>query len=107
MFVVTSDVQEGSSREDFIEWYETVHIPDVTSTPGVTRADLYESIEGDNPSYLCAYEIEGDDLAEVMKGLRSNTKVLMSQGRISESFKLHMARPFVWRYASSRSQQGG
>jgi hypothetical protein len=103
MFVVTSEVKEGGSREEFVEWYKNVHIPDVTSTPGVPRAHFYESIEGTDPSYLCAYEIEGDDLTEVMKGVRVKTTELLSKGRIIQSFTAHMARPFAWSYSSPPS----
>ena len=100
MFVVTSDVKPGSSRDEFVEWYETVHIPDVTSTEGIPRAHFYESMEGTGPEFLCAYEIEGTDLTEVMKGVRAHTPKLVSEGRIIDSFALHMARPFAWRYSS-------
>jgi hypothetical protein len=100
IFIVTSDVKPGSSRAEFIEWYENVHIPDVTSSEGVHRAHFYESIEGSGPEFLSAYEIEGPDLTEVMKRVRAHTPKLVSEGRIIDSFALHMARPFVWRYSS-------
>lgn len=102
MFVVMSDVRAGASVDEFVEWYRDVHIPDVTSVDGVPSARLYESIEGANPQFLATYAIEGDDLTEVMKGVRAHTPVLISEGRIIDSFSLHLARPFVLRHSGGR-----
>jgi hypothetical protein len=100
MFAVLSDVRPGASVEDFVDWYTSVHIPDVTSVDGVPSARLYESIEGPNPQFLATYDIEGDDLTQVMKGVRAHTPKLISEGRIIESFALHLARPFAFRHGS-------
>jgi hypothetical protein len=99
-FVVMSDVKDGASRDEFVEWYQSVHIPDVTSVAGVPRAHLYESMEGPNPQFLAAYELEGPDLRAIMKDVRAHTPTLISEGRIIDSFALHLARPFAWRYSS-------
>jgi hypothetical protein len=67
LMVALSSAVEG--REDeFNEWYENVHIPDICSIEGVLNATRYELEEGGFPipqRYLTIYEIDrpGDEIA--------------------------------------------
>lgn len=99
-FVVTSDVKPGRSPDEYVEWYRTVHMPDVTSIDGVPAAHFYESIEGENPAFLAMYELDGPDLGQIMRDVRAHTPKLISEGRIIDSLALHMARPFAWSFSS-------
>ena len=47
------------------EWYETVHIPDLLATPGITSARRFKvvSTKTERPwPYVALYEIESDDI---------------------------------------------
>jgi hypothetical protein len=74
--LVFSNPAEGKDDE-FNEWYETVHIPDLLAVPGMLSAqryDLYDAeiyrAEGATPPehrYLVIYEMEGDVDAILLK----------------------------------------
>jgi hypothetical protein len=70
LMVALSSAVEG--REDeFNEWYENVHIPDICSIDGVLSATRYELEEGGFPipqRYLTIYEIDRPG-AEVMAAI--------------------------------------
>lgn len=67
LFLVFTNPTEG--REDeYNQWYDEVHVPDVVAVPGVKSAQRYQlapsgSEGGDTPPthrYLAVYEIDGD-----------------------------------------------
>ncbi len=56
-------------REDeFNEWYNKIHLPDVLKTPGFISARRYEAKEyrDGRGKYLAIYEIETDDIDKTM-----------------------------------------
>jgi hypothetical protein len=76
-FVVMTNPTAGKDAE-FNEWYNKNHIPDVLNVPGFVsghRFRLADAQAGGEASkaykYLALYEIETDDLAGVLKELRS------------------------------------
>jgi hypothetical protein len=73
VFLVLSNPTEG--REDeYNEWYEQVHLPDVLAVPGVAAAQRYRlaTMPEDSPipkpahQYLAVYQLDGDP-ADVMQ----------------------------------------
>lgn len=76
-FIVMTNSTAGKEAE-FNEWYNQQHIPDVLNVPGFVcaqrfcLADTQMRGEASNAyKYLALYEIETDDLAGVLKDLRS------------------------------------
>jgi len=76
LMVALSNAAEGRD-EDFNDWYENVHIPDVCSIEGVLSATRYE-VEGDNPAvphrYLTIYELGREGaavMADIVEGMSS------------------------------------
>lgn len=76
-FVVLTNATVGK-EDDFNEWYNKHHIPDVLNVPGFVsgqRFRLAETQMGGESSksykYLALYEIETDDLAGTLKELRA------------------------------------
>ena len=77
--------------EEFNDWYENVHIPDVLSIPGVLKARRYELADDqlgrrtrEYPyRYLTLYELDGDHRAIV----RAINEAIVS-GRFSISAAL-------------------
>ncbi len=67
--LVFSNAVEGRDDE-FNDWYDNVHVPDLLGIPGVLSAQRYDLLEtaiNKNPAmpppahrYLCVYEMEGD-----------------------------------------------
>jgi hypothetical protein len=67
--LVFSNPIEGR-EEEFNEWYDNVHVPDLLAIPGLLSAhryDLQDAAINRNPAmpapthrYLCIYEMEGD-----------------------------------------------
>jgi hypothetical protein len=76
-FVVMTNPTAGK-EDEFNEWYNTHHIPDVLNVPGFISAQRFcvaEAQMGGEKSraykYLALYEIETDDVAGVLKELRA------------------------------------
>ena len=76
-FVVMTNPTAGK-EDEFNEWYNTHHIPDVLNVPGFVSAQRFgiaEAQMGGEKSgaykYLALYEIETDDIAGVLKELRA------------------------------------
>ncbi len=69
LFLVFSNPVEGQEQE-FNEWYDSVHVPEVTAVPGIVsgqRFDLHERAADGAPTaqptthrYLTVYEMDGD-----------------------------------------------
>jgi hypothetical protein len=74
-FVVLSNPVAG--REDeFNEWYDKHHLPEILAIPGMSSAQRFRLSEpsaqvgADHPyRYLALYEIDTADIAEVIGGL--------------------------------------
>jgi hypothetical protein len=69
LFFAFSNPVTGKEQE-FNEWYDQVHIPELMAIPGISSAQRFSAhrAEGDpahTHGYLTIYEIEGDP-AEVM-----------------------------------------
>ena len=80
VLVVFSNPTEG--REDeYNEWYDTVHIPEVAAVPGVTSAARF-AIDDPTAShrYLALYELDrpGEDVMEEFTTRIGNGGIQMS-----------------------------
>jgi hypothetical protein len=74
--LVFSNAVEGRD-EEFNDWYDNVHVPDLLAIPGVLSAHRYDLLETEinrDPAmpapthrYLCVYEMEGDIDATMAK----------------------------------------
>ena len=75
-FVVLTNATTGKDDE-FNEWYNGQHIPDVLSVPGFVCAQRFRLADtqmGDKNKphkYLALYEIETDNLPAVLKEMQS------------------------------------
>ena len=76
-FVVMTNPTAGK-EDEFNEWYNSQHIPDVLNVPGFVSGQRFRIADaqmGGEASkaykYLALYEIETDDLAGVLKELRA------------------------------------
>jgi hypothetical protein len=76
-FVVLTNATAGK-EDDFNEWYNKHHIPDVLNVPGFVSGQRFRLAEtqmggksSESYKYLALYEIETDDLAGTLKELRA------------------------------------
>ena len=89
IFIVESNCADPLKEDEFNEWYNKTHLPDVLETPEIVRAVRNERIapsEG-QAKYLALYEIEADDLQAVMKALGENIKRKKDEGRWSDLYQ--------------------
>ncbi|HZJ27665.1 MAG TPA: hypothetical protein VFF40_11755 [Acidimicrobiia bacterium] len=74
VLVVYTAPAEGGEVE-FNRWYDELHVPQLVALPGFKSGTRYKVSEqqvrpGDPPGpYLALYEVEGDDLHDVVGGI--------------------------------------
>ena len=86
------------AREDeFREWYDDTHLPDVLRTPGFVSATRYRIKEFRNGrgKYLAIYGIETDDIENTMKVRLAQRAEAAKHGRSGDN-RPHLVRQ-VWR----------
>ena len=95
LLVVETNCIQPEKENEFNEWYNNTHVPDVLKTPGFVRATRYEN---SNPAegrgkYQALYEIETDDLGKTMAELVEHVDKLKEQGRMSELLSVVTGTP--------------
>ena len=84
-YLALSDPVEG--REDeFADWYENVHIPQILDVPGFVSAQRFGAVDSGKGTprrrrHMVIYEIEADDPAPVLAALaarRGTDRLTMS-----------------------------
>ncbi|MFC2042345.1 DUF4286 family protein [Chloroflexota bacterium] len=93
------------SREDeWNDWYDNVHIPDVLETPGFVAGTRYKTEkpkEGRGP-YLCIYEIETDDIDDTMALRLATREKERNQGRYKDDLTVRIQRDILYRQIRPR-----
>src|SRR3974390_693246 len=56
IFMVYVDI-DAQHVQEFNKWYNTEHLPELLSVPGILSAARYEAVKG-GPQYLACYELE-------------------------------------------------
>jgi len=74
---------DPSREEEFNDWHNNVHLPDVLKTPGFMAARRYIAKEyrDGRGKYLAIYEIETDDIDKTMALRREFRQKEVEQGR--------------------------
>jgi hypothetical protein len=72
VLLVQSQASDPEREEEYHEWYEQMHIPQLCEIPGITGVRRFALIGGgfgdadsSIPTHLAIYEIEADDLEAV------------------------------------------
>lgn len=83
LFLVFSNATSEAQVREFNRWYDEVHVHEVLRVPGVRAATRYE-IDDDQMQpgadaaigrrFLCAYEIEAEDLGGVRDALMATSR---------------------------------
>lgn len=95
--LIFSNAKDGRDDE-YNEWYDTVHLPDVLAVPGVRSGVRYHAkgMNGRASSehrYLAVYELDRDPEA-VLKELGERSAA--NPSRMSDSLDLSSVRITVW-----------
>ena len=82
-----SDCKDPAREEEFNEWYDNVHLPDMLDVPGMISATRWasaQSLEGQRRKYLALYELETDNLESFNSSVKERGMWTMQQGRFSD-----------------------
>ena len=97
VMVVPSTAKSGRDDE-YNDWYDSTHIHDICSLPGVKSGRRFTAFEGSpNPTpgpYLAIYEIETDDLQGLMAEMFRRSQA----GEMSVSDALDFESAQIWFY---------
>jgi hypothetical protein len=104
LFVVESNCADPLKEDEFNEWYNKTHLPDMLETPGVVRAVRYQRIDPSEgqAKYLALYEIETDDFQALAKAAGENMEKKKAEGRDSDLLQGTSSGTFKQIYSLSK-----
>src|SRR5437879_13767779 len=79
IFMVYVDI-DAQHVEEFNEWYNKEHLPELLSVPGILSAARYEAVKG-GPQYLACYELESVAVMQTPAFTRSEERRVGKEGR--------------------------
>lgn len=103
LLLVLSNAADGRDDE-FNAWYDSTHIPELLTVPGVVGAERYTlaSVEGPEPAhrYLAVYRLDGDP-AEVLAEFRR--RAVSGEITMSDTLDLTTVSLTAWRPSAADS----
>ncbi len=86
LLLVGTNCSDAEREDEFNDWYDNTHLPDVLETPGFLGATRYENAEPSDgqAKFLALYEIETDDIDGFLKLNNENLAKKREEGRFSE-----------------------
>ena len=82
-----SDCKDPAREDEFNEWYDNTHLPDMLEVPGMISATRWASAhpgESQRRKYLALYELETDNLDAFDAKVREYGMRTMEEGRFSD-----------------------
>lgn len=89
ILIIESNCADPAREEEFNDWYNNIHVPDVLENDGHITAQRYtllKPIEGKG-KYLAVYEIESDDFDATWAKSTEKMDKKIAQGRMSKLMK--------------------
>jgi hypothetical protein len=86
LVLVETNCRDEARDAEFNRWYDTVHVPDVLSSPdhkSATRYVIKDRVKNKG-KYLAIYEIETDDIKRTMELSAKNIESKKAAGRWSD-----------------------
>jgi len=99
VLLVHSRPSDPSREDEFNEWYDKTHVPEVCAVPGFVsgrRYKLTQEAMASNPDaypYLAIYEIDADDPQAAMKELA--TRAMDGRVQMSDVIELNPLPPML------------
>ena len=108
IMVVQSHPCDPAREDEYNEWYDSVHLPDVLAVPGVRSARRFKLADGprSDPApgeYVAVYELDADDLAQVERDMRA----AHDRGDMPVSRALQLGPTLYYEALPDRTDLGG
>lgn len=91
LLYVLSDCNDPAREEEFNEWYNHTHLPDLVGSGLFRTAIRFSKAEGsldpDGPKYLAVYESDSDDPGGLMEEVDKLGARLNEQGRVTDALQ--------------------
>jgi hypothetical protein len=87
LLLAFSDCKDPAREEEFNDWYDNTHLPDMLEVPGMISATRWVGAgtkEGVQRKYLAMYELETDNLEKFDAGVRERGMWTIREGRFSD-----------------------
>ena len=101
--LVETNCTDPDRLDEFHEWYNGTHLPDVLETPGVIRATRFESVgpaEG-QPQFLAVYDVESDDLEAALAESNRIMAKKAEEGRMSDLMQVVTVKSYRQLYTTT------
>jgi hypothetical protein len=85
--------RDGATENQLDDWYDTQHVPDMLTLPGITRITRYQiyrvlMVEPKTvPKFLTLYEFQGDSPTEFVDARYRLNASLQATGKMSDLFR--------------------
>jgi hypothetical protein len=80
IMVVQSDPADPAREDEYNDWYDNTHVPEICAVPGFVSARRYKVHGAGSPTYLAIYEIDADDLNAPAAELRARSAAGLTHG---------------------------
>ena len=90
LIAVQTNCTDPSREEEFNDWYDRTHVPEVLQVPGIVRMTRYENVTpGEQQAkFLALLEVEAEDIWEVTTALSENRDRAEKEGRMTDLLEL-------------------
>jgi len=88
LMIVESRCKNPAREKEFNEWYDTVHVPDVSSQPDFAQVTRWVEIDQDQDrkNYMMLCRIDTEDLGALLAKEQENVTSLKARNRLSDLF---------------------
>ena len=70
LLTVFTQCTDPAREADYNKWYDTVHLPDVLETPGVTAGYRLVGVDGEDRKNVAVYEVPDEDVEGAYQRIR-------------------------------------
>lgn len=87
LFVTHTDCADPAREDEFNDWYNNVHVPDILETPGMISATRWENVhpkDNNRRKYIALYELETEDVEKFDETLKEMGRKSKERGRLSD-----------------------
>jgi len=87
VLVVRSKCIDRLREDEFNNWYNKFHLPDILATPGFVSARRFMNPDFSafgGGKYLAIYDIETDDINQTIAAIRANVVKTIKDGRYTD-----------------------
>lgn len=87
--------KEQESEDDFVKWFQELHMPDMMKLPEMKSAKFYQStswasFNGDHPNHFAVFRYPTDDIRKTVEAHKAYKSKLDAEGRGYDLFRMEM-----------------